>query len=366
MKIDFGINVILFLVAIIIGLFSAALLLSSAKNKTANRLLALLMLAITGWIVDAFFRASGIYGQRSDLYFLPIYYSFAFGPLLYFYVQAITNASFSFKYRYLLHFIPVFLQAVFYWSVIFTSYQTKYYIWFNIHQPYTYRIEYDGTWLSMIIYLILSIGYLKNYRQWLKQNYSNITRKMLNWLNASLVILFMVCIAWLFEAYLRDFSGIYYKYDFSGNLLCIVVICIGILGYLQSNLDLSFVPQVSPSEEKASSFVADATVIQLIEDALAKNKLYLNPELTLTDVAKHLALPAKTISANVNAGFGKPFNTYINTYRVNEVKRRLAANDAAKLTLLGIAYESGFNSKTSFNRIFKEFTGQSPSDYLKK
>ncbi|HEX8507607.1 MAG TPA: helix-turn-helix domain-containing protein, partial [Hymenobacter sp.] len=71
----------------------------------------------------------------------------------------------------------------------------------------------------------------------------------------------------------------------------------------------------------------------------------------------------RLISFTVNAGFGRSFNDLVNGYRVAEVQRRLAAPDARRFTLLGIAFESGFNSKTTFNRIFKQVTGVAPRDY---
>lgn len=366
MKINFDLNVLLYLAAMSLGLFSAILLLTAAKNKTANRLLAYLILAITGWLVDAFFRASGIYNQNANLYFLPIYYSFAFGPLLYFYVQAITNSAFRFKYIYLLHFIPVTIQALFYWIVTFKSYQYKYHIWFSLHQPYTYRIEYDGTWLSLVIYLILSIIYFNHYHSWLKDNYSNVSKKMLNWLKIALVVLVLVCITWVFEAYLRDFRNTYYQFDISTNLLCGVIYCIGIIGVQQTSITLNYEPINKEVKPASASFIADEHIARKIDDAMVKDKLYLNPELSLADLANHLSLPAKVVSANINAAFDKPFNTYVNAYRVEEIKQRLKSTDIEKFTLLGIAFESGFNSKTSFNRIFKDFTGKSPSDFIKK
>jgi AraC-like DNA-binding protein len=364
-KIDFSFITILYFAAIVQGFFSAGLLFSSTKNKVANRLLAFLMLAITGWLIDAFFRVANIYGQNPNLYFLPIYYSFSFGPLLYFYVQSITNSTFKFKGKYLVHFIPVSVQALFYWIVTFQSYQTKYSIWLNIHLPYTYRIEYDGSWISLSVYLLLSIRLIFKYQRWLNDNYTDVSQKMLNWLKICLFILILICVSWLFEAILRDAKGTYYRYDFSGDLLCIVIYLLGVFSYKQANIDMTFEP-ATVLLPPVISFTADDAIVVQIENAMINERLYLNAELTLADVAKHLKIPAKIVSANINAAFKKPFNSYVNQFRVEAIKKRLDSDDIHKLTLLGIAYESGFNSKTSFNRIFKEFTGVSPSQYIKK
>ncbi len=365
-KIDFSAATVLYFAAIVLGIFSAAMLFLSNKNKLANRLLAFLELAIAGWLLDAFFRVANIYGQNPNLYFLPIYYSFAFGPLVYLYAQAITNASFKFTKSSWLHFVPVFIQAVFYWIVVFQSYQTKYNIWFNLHLPYTYRLEYDGTWISLTIYLLLSVRLIRNYQNWLNNNYADVTRKTLNWLKICLLLMVLVCVCWLVEAILRDAQNVYYKYNYSGYFLCAVIFMLGIFSYQQANINLSFEPEKELPPQKAATVLVDDALAERIQLAMQRDQLYLNPELTLADLAKHLAVPAKTISATINAAFDKPFNSYVNTFRVEAVKKRFLGKNAERLNLLGIAFESGFNSKTSFNRIFKDLTGFSPSQYLKK
>lgn len=365
MKIIVGLYSISYFIAVVLGVFSSLLLIFSYRNRFANRLLGLMVLAITGWLFDAFLRVSGLYTQNANLYFLPIYYSFAFGPLLYLYVKAITNSAFKFKSIYLLHFIPVLIQALFYWIVAFHDYAFKYKVWFNLHLPYTYRIEYDGTWLSLVIYLICAVIVVKNYQHWLKENYSDVSRKNLNWLKICLLLMIATCICWLFEAFLRDAKNIYYKYDFSSDLLAVLVFILSVLSYRQANTNVVFSLK-DLTEPTRPTTAADQSIIQRIETAMADGKLYLNPELSLAELARYINLPAKTVSLNINAAFNKPFNTYVNTWRVNEVKRRLGTTDAEKFTLLSIAYESGFNSKTSFNRTFKEITGSTPSKFINR
>ena len=83
----------------------------------------------------------------------------------------------------------------------------------------------------------------------------------------------------------------------------------------------------------------------------------------MAELSAHTGLTPRLISFTVNAGFGRSFNDLVNGCRVAEVQRRLASPDARRFTLLGIAFESGFNSKTTFNRIFKQVTGVAPRDY---
>ena len=101
-----------------------------------------------------------------------------------------------------------------------------------------------------------------------------------------------------------------------------------------------------------------------IETLIQEQKLYQNPELTLTDLAKKLETNASIISKTINQGFQMNFNDCINTYRIEAVKNSFANGEHKKSTLLGIAFDCGFNSKATFNRAFKKNTGKTPKEYL--
>lgn len=92
---------------------------------------------------------------------------------------------------------------------------------------------------------------------------------------------------------------------------------------------------------------------------------YLNPELNLADLAEMASMSRAQLSEAINAGFGKNFNDFVNQYRIDAFKTMLSQNRQSQLSLLGIAFECGFNSKATFNRVFKKMTDLSPSDYLK-
>ena len=101
---------------------------------------------------------------------------------------------------------------------------------------------------------------------------------------------------------------------------------------------------------------------QLAEYMLTE-KPYLNPELTLTELASQIDISTHHLSQIINEQFKQNFFEYINQYRVEEVKTRINNPKFENYSLLGIALDSGFNSKSSFNRIFKKFTNQTPSQF---
>jgi AraC-like DNA-binding protein len=113
--------------------------------------------------------------------------------------------------------------------------------------------------------------------------------------------------------------------------------------------------------------IADETVLvfknQLL-DLMQSMSPYLDPELTLPDLAEKIGLPAPQVSQIINQQLGKNFNDFVNSYRVEAVKSMLAEGRQAQLSLLGIAYECGFNSKATFNRAFKKHTGFAPGEWM--
>ncbi|SDY06094.1 helix-turn-helix domain-containing protein [Hymenobacter psychrophilus] len=399
MQIPFTPLVVSLLAVVAQAVFAAGLLALARRNRLPNRFLALLMLAIALWLLDGFFRLAGIYAQNANWYFAPIYYSFAFGPLLYFYVRSLINHAFRFRARQLWHFGPVLLQAALYWGLRTQPYTTRAWFWEYVHRPYTYRLEFIGTWVSLTVYLALSLRLLRQYGRWLPDNFSETSELRLRWLRVLLVLVGLVSLQWLLEVVLREFFGLYYQYDYSTELLGMVVFLIGVVGLRQADMQaVRFVPEVAPatSETAASTGLGgalvaavaagslrnelpipalapdtlattapavDAVALARIRRALEEEQLYLNPTLTLAELSAHTGLAPRLISFTVNQGFGQSFNDLINGYRVAEVKRRLATPDAQRLTLLGLALECGFNSKTTFNRIFKQFTGLAPREW---
>ncbi|MEL7339880.1 MAG: AraC family transcriptional regulator, partial [Bacteroidota bacterium] len=99
---------------------------------------------------------------------------------------------------------------------------------------------------------------------------------------------------------------------------------------------------------------------------MESDKIYQNPTLSLHDVASQLGTTTKQISQIINQGFEMNFNDFVNHYRVEAFKSQIAAGEQQKFTLLSIALGCGFNSKTTFNRVFKRNEGMTPLQYVEK
>lgn len=168
-QIPFTLSTVIVLAIISQGLFVVILLLFKKANQKANRYLSVLIFIFILWLLDTFFRVANLYGQNANLYFLPIYYSFAFGPLIFFYTKALTHPDFQFKRTHLWHFLPALFQAGLYIFLSFKGYEYRRWFWLEVHKPFTYDFEFNITLVSLIIYLVLSLRLLKKYQVCIKE-----------------------------------------------------------------------------------------------------------------------------------------------------------------------------------------------------
>ena len=99
---------------------------------------------------------------------------------------------------------------------------------------------------------------------------------------------------------------------------------------------------------------------------MLEEKPYLNSDLTLRDLAALLDLPPNYMSQLLNEGFDKNFSEFVNTYRLETFKTMVASPANRHLTILGLAYEAGFSSKTVFNTFFKKMMGKTPKAYWER
>lgn len=102
-----------------------------------------------------------------------------------------------------------------------------------------------------------------------------------------------------------------------------------------------------------------------LKNLFYREKLFLDPNITIKDISRRIGVPAKIISQTVNEITGENFKNFINRYRVEEIKKKFKDPKYRDAKLITIAYETGFNSKSVFNSVFKKFTGKSPSEYRK-
>lgn len=306
----------------------------------------------------------------------------ALASLIYLYVKSITTSNFKFKKTYWWHFALAFAVIIYRFGIYtYDAMQPG----FNEVQNGILKIELDEAYMQtilayieapfMLIYLAFTFQLFYNYRKKIIQYFSNVYKLELNWILSFLVIFSILFIYGTIQDIIdSSFVPLNYNERWWLRLLtAIVTLYMGIRGFFTdttklNKLNFTFSPKTIGIPEDASDFeeksISEDDII-LVKNLMEVNKVYLNSELNLSDLAKMTHMSRGQLSEIINTTFEKNFNDFVNGYRVEAFKGMLKDNKHKQLSLLGIAQECGFNSKATFNRVFKKLTNHSPTEYLK-
>jgi len=351
---------------IFIGLTFIALLWFVKKvNRLANRFLTLTLAAIVLWITRVLF-----IDLRLETYFpywsrLPLQFSLIIGPSLYFYVLKITQSEYKLRGKDLLHFSPLLLQQGVLILAIRQSINTGAATYDTLVFLQINPVLHLAAFISIGIYLFQSFRLIERFYKRLKFNEQNDRyRCELRWLYRLLTGFGLMFLLLAFFAAI-DFIYLHHKQGESSYyslyvLLGIMMIWIAAAGFLQPDVAAVVLP---PRALKQTVTLPLKQKGNWLKKAMEVNLFYQDAELTLNSLADKLNIPAHELSRIINTALKKSFNDFVNEYRVAEVTRRMQDPAYNHITLLGIAYDSGFNSRTTFHRTFKQMTGKSPAEY---
>lgn len=303
----------------------------------------------------------------------------AIAPLIYFYVKSITISSFVFKKSDMWHFaIPITL--VIYRISIYTYDSLQ--LGFNDTQNGYLKINLDEaivlpslnfvSFVQMLLYLAFTFQLFYHYRKKINEFFSNTYKLELRWILSFLVAF---TVLFLYSTGQDIIGSLYTNLSYTQRywlniLMALVVLYVGIKGYFTDTtklkkLEFSFTPHpITVPEHNEVSEISEKD-IAVVREYMETKKPYLNPELNLITLSRKLTMSRSQLSEIINDGFGKNFNDFVNAYRVEAVKKMLGEGKQKQLSLLGIAYECGFNSKATFNRVFKKMATISPTEFLK-
>ena len=328
---------------------------------------------------------AGWYGQKLTkeiLFFVPFMQVLLIGPVVYFYTKSLLNTGFKLTKKDLIHFVPALLYAI-YSIIVFVTDKLvldEFYFYANDRDK-DLANWYQATGLvSMAYYLILSLRYYSNYKKILFDKVSYAEAILFQWIRnfmvAFLAILILRVLFFILNPEWGEFGSQFWHYI----AFSFVFYYITINGYSNivkqialENEKLTLINVFDDDVEtvkeniKSSELGKDQTIWKnKLSELMIEKRLFENPRLTLSNVAEELNTTAKTVSSVVNSGFDMNFNDFINHYRIEAVKEKLHKGEHHHTTLLGIALESGFNSKATFNRAFKKSTSLSPKDFIEK
>ncbi len=341
------------------GLTTAGYLLFFARPRAAGgRWLGLLLLALTAQVLDYFLSRSGVYFRHRSLYFTPLFFSWSFGPLLLAYVRTRTGEP---QPLHIIHWLPGLVQVLFYSVLAVQDFDTKTAFWLTVHKPLTRYVEHYGALLSLVLYAWAALRRLNRAPL-------PLPRGLRVWLQILLAFGAAAALDPLVNRwYLPAGAPLFYFSSLGLPVLTYGLVLFGGRGGkgTESAAGLIATPPAALPRAPAAEVVIDPTQLAAVVQALEEAELYKDPDLTLDGLARHVGLTPNTVSQLLNAGLGQSFSEIVNGYRLAEVKRRLLTDDVRRFTVLALAFDAGFNSKATFNRIFKEKTGLTPSEYRK-
>jgi AraC-like DNA-binding protein len=369
-----------------------------ASDKWLAGFLFLCILYISPWMLGfaGWYDGFTCLNCRNFLFYMPLQHTLLMGPIIYFYLQTLFQPTLKFRKVDWLHFLPGALYLL--WcAVVFVTDRLvlkKYFLMDGIADP-----DFDSWYvtaglISLLIYLVLCIRYYRRYKQFILQEASFADAIMFRWVR-NFIIAFFIYFLLNFIFHLIPLFGIDVDYvdgwwyyllfallfyyiainGYSNSIEARLFFVLELLSYKKRNLLTAPLPQppefaediayeeVQPAAREITDL--DAWKEKVLHAVVTK-KAYANPELTLTDLARQLQTNSSLLSKVINTGFGQNFNDFINYYRVEEVKQKLQTEAAGQVTIMSIAYDAGFNSKATFNRAFKKFTGRNPKEYLEK
>jgi AraC-like DNA-binding protein len=374
-------NTITLITIFVMLLLAFFLLTVNAKNKLSNRLFAGFLLLttfdLTSFLTGSYFETNlnfEIFRMTTSLLIMPVFYL---------YVTAVCYSDFRLKSKHLLLLIPfVVANLVFIPRFYLATATESISIYEHFKQMTEIRFFYILGELQYAFYIILVFIILKKYKEIYLENYTNANNSSYKWL-FQMTIFFLIahCIV-LFKSLVRytDYNVLFNSSNAVIGAIALLISCWFVLKALNnpelfkgvdSNMLLvnealntkGIATAKEPSETPKSAEIASQ--IELVKKHVIENEPYLEPSLTIQELAKQVSIPVRDLSVLINHHMNQHFFDFVNEFRIQKAMQILKDASKSKHTILEILYEVGFNSKSSFNTAFKKHTNQTPTEFRK-
>jgi AraC-like DNA-binding protein len=377
------------------GFFLAGVLATQRRNRTANRLLAVAVLAFSIQMITVVYHAVELEQVFPHFFGVAFPLPLIYGPLIYLYTVCTSDRARRLLSWDALHFVPFVVIMLAGLPIYLMSGAEKIEFYHQLQQgvrPSLVRVTDVLKYASGISYTAVTLLFLRQHRTRVKDSYSSIERVNLQWL---LHLVWGAAVIWVAAAvfHVTETAGhplLERPDDVVALATAILVYGIGYRALRQPEVfnvatgEFPVVPGLAsgatPNLEAATATMPDSaaarryersglgdTEAAVLKDALRhamdNDRHYRSPDLTLPELATHLGTTPHKLSEVLNSQLNQSFYDFVNGHRVREVQRRLADDRSDALTLLSLALDAGFASKSTFNSVFKRYTGQTPSDY---
>jgi len=356
------------------GLLICIPLLRYPNNRAPNRILAAFILLLSIDLVCACLNNSTIVLEHPWLYDINASFPFLFTPIMYFYVSVMTGKIVRFRPRYLVHLVPFLFHAVFVYVVFYgLPVSGKIEIisaaldsgriidrkMFFILPAGTFYPGLAALCLSPVTYILGIVKRIRDYRRDLKNFYSGIENMVFALLVVSMIIVVSI---WVLVTVVLV----------TGTKIQIFPMLLYTFGIYVGAYKMATIPEVFSANRSMNALLSPVEeigkpvqeyAIQKFYEYLQLDKAYLNPDITIGDISGEIGIPVHQLSKALNLGIKKNFYQCVNELRVEEAKRMLMDKSLSASSILTIGMDAGFNSKSTFNDVFKKLAGNTPSEY---
>ncbi len=370
------------------SLVVSILLLTKREDKPADKFLSGFFFVVTLYLLNIYSIKFHLWKQYPDILIIYSLVFLSYGPLLFFYVSSLLGTKITIK-QVLLHSIAIIIVLLIIFPFLFEDREVKLLCFTDkfMNMPLNISIGSFLQYLSAPFYFVWILIMLRKHKNYVKDNYSYDEKINLNWMNKLLIGGISIWLIECLNVIALNFTDIDFPYTYNTSwyikfAFMIFVLFIGYYGINQGGIFSKTKEEEEkerlPEEANVENEIHSTTIIEknkLISEEIAKQykeelvkyveeeQVYLNSELRIQDFSIHLKIPVHILSYIINTELQQNFYDFINLYRIEEVKKRLHDKEYDNLTIIAIAIDCGFNSKATFNRLFKLYTGMTPSHY---
>lgn len=364
-------------ISVFVSLLMAFFLLTvKTENKLANRLFAWFFIVsaidLSGFFVIAYIQ------DYLDLMIFRWTICLLAMPLFYLYVLSVCYSDFKLKWKHLLHLLPIILVNLVFLPRLYLASDADMKLLSGDleHMPEIYLIQILIEF-QYVFYIVSAFLILKKYREIYLENYTNPSTSTYKYLfQMTTVFLIAHCLVAL-KNVLRysDYRQIFLWLNVVVGSVALYITCWlvmkalnhpelfrGINSKIQLTKDI--LPEVEEkTESKKVQDDAISTQISRLKQYMAEREPFLDPSLTIQELANQIDIPVRDLSVLINHHMDQHFFDFVNEYRIQKAMGILKDQSRSQLTVLEILYEVGFNSKSSFNTSFKKHTNLTPTAY---
>jgi AraC-like DNA-binding protein len=350
---------------------SLLLVVRKARLWKANLVLGVLLLCLAITYGTDLLYENNFYERYPALLHWEVFLTLAIGPLLYFYIKYQTRPDFRQGLIQLLHLVPLAI----YFLILFDLFTNPSVKETFLQDKDLSKIPYFGVAIyfrqvQLLFYLVCCYRLLARHNRVIQQLASSIENKRLKWLKDFLLVATVLYVAGFLanEVNWVNYAVCVLLLLFSGWIAYYAIRQEYVFGSLVIEAVLPIIEDEPVVRYRNSRLTPEdkQRFMQQIEQHMSNQKSYLDSELTLPAFAQQLQLNPNLLSQVLNEGFEENFYRFMNRYRVEESKRLLLDPAYKHYTILAIALQAGFSSKSTFNRTFKEIAGCAPSEFSKQ